>query len=103
MNVRFDGWVVDLGCGSDRTLAEIAGRSQALEVERVLGWVEPYASFEPGSPGRSAAEVAASIGRRSDNFDDEEIDAWLEGLGRLAGRGEFLYSVNDYVIVTRKP
>jgi SAM-dependent methyltransferase len=86
-----------------RKLPAIAGRSPALEVERVLGWVEPYASFEPGSPGRSAAEAVASIGRRSEGFDDGEIDAWLEGLGRLSGRGEFLYSVNDYAIVARKP
>ncbi len=86
-----------------RKLSGIAGRSPALEVERVLGWVEPYASFEPGSPGRSAAEAVASTGRRSEGFDDWEIDAWLEGLGRLAGRGEFLYSVNDYAIVARKP
>ncbi len=86
-----------------RKLSGIAGRSPALEVERVLGWVEPYASFEPGSPGRCAAEAVASIGRRSEGFDDGEIDAWLEGLERLAGRGEFLYSVNDYAIVARKP
>ncbi len=86
-----------------RRLPAIAGRSPALEVERVLGWVEPYASFEPGSPGRSAAKAVASIGRRSEDFDDGEIHAWLEGLGRLAGRGEFLYSVNGYAIVARKP
>ena len=86
-----------------RKLSGIAGRSPALEVERVLGWVEPHTSFQPASPGHTAAEAVASIGRRSEDFDDEEIDAWLEGLGRLAGRGEFLYSVNDYAIVARKP
>jgi SAM-dependent methyltransferase len=84
-----------------RKLAGIVARSP-FETESVHAWVNVLTSLEPGSPGHQAAHAVADTGHRHPEIDDDAIDEWLTGLGRLANADAFLYSVNDYAVLARK-
>ena len=81
-----------------RRLADIAGRAGLL-VEDVQAAVVLGRRFVPGEIGwgyaRNLADTLAGSGRA----DRAELDRWLAGLQRLADRGTFLFSVNDYAVV----
>ena len=85
-----------------RRLGGIAARSP-FEPEHIHAWVNVLTSLEPGSPGHEAAHAVASIGRRNPELDNDANEAWLAGLQRLANHHAFLYTVNDYAVVARKP
>lgn len=86
-----------------RKLLAIA-RHSPFEVADVRAWITLDRSFEPGSPAHSATRsISASV--RRDRHEDlaMRLEEWLEDLRALAQRGEFLFSVNDYAVVLRKP
>lgn len=85
-----------------RRLGGLAARSP-FNVERIHAWVNVLTSLEPGSPGHEAAHAVANIGRRNPEIDDDAIAEWLAGLQRRANHQAFLYSVNDYAVLARKP
>ena len=84
-----------------RKLSGVVGRSP-LKIEQVAGWVGIHTSFDPRSPGRYAAEEIARVARRYGGISCARVDRWLAGLERLAKRGEFFYSLNDYAVVASK-
>ena len=84
-----------------RKLAGIVAASP-FRAEQVVGWVNLLTSFEPGAPGRDAAEVVANSARNDPAIEDGAIESWLAGLSSLAQHDGFLYSVNDYAVVARK-
>ena len=81
-----------------RRLADIAGQAGLL-VEDVEAAVVLGRRFVPGEIGwgyaRNLADTLAGSGRA----DPAELDRWLAGLQRLADRGAFLFSVNDYAVI----
>lgn len=84
-----------------RQLAGIIARSP-FETDSVHAWVNVLTSFEPDSPGHEAAHTVANVGRPNPEIEDAAIDEWLAGLQRLADANAFLYSVNDYAVLSRK-
>ena len=86
-----------------RKLVAIARRSP-FELSETLAWVTVHTDFEPGSVSRAAVQSIAGALRR-DHHDDlaASFHEWVEDLRTLAERGEFLYSVNDYAVLLRKP
>ncbi len=49
-----------------------------------------------------AARLVAAEGRRNPAL-APHVDRWLDDLEQQAQRGEFLYSINDYAVLLRKP
>jgi SAM-dependent methyltransferase len=86
-----------------RRLVAIARRSP-LELVDAMAWVILDTSFADGGAGHSAARSIAAAVRR-DRHDElaARLDAWIEDLLALAARGEFLFSINDYAVLLRKP
>jgi SAM-dependent methyltransferase len=96
------GWMPRSDGTMGRKLAGIVARSR-FRTERVVGWVNILTSFDVGSPGREAAEAVAAVARQRQEIEATAIETWLAGLSRLAERNAFLYSVNDYAVVARRP
>jgi SAM-dependent methyltransferase len=85
-----------------RRLVGIVGRSP-LEVVDVQARVNLSRTFQPGELGHGYAHNLAAVLRSSGQGDPAELDGWLAGLGRLAERGAFLFSLNDYAVVAVRP
>jgi SAM-dependent methyltransferase len=81
-----------------RRLADIAGRA-GLEVADVRAEVVLGRRFVPGEIGWGYARNLADTLTGSGRADAAELDRWLAGLQRLADRGAFLFSVNDYAVL----
>jgi hypothetical protein len=81
-----------------RRLADIAGRA-GLRVDDVQAAVVLGRRFVPGEIGwgyaRNLVDTLGGTGRA----DPADLDRWLAGLQRLADRGAFLFSVNDYAVI----
>ncbi|HEV2724465.1 MAG TPA: methyltransferase domain-containing protein [Thermoleophilaceae bacterium] len=86
-----------------RKLVAIARRSP-FELSETLAWVTVHTDFEPGSVARGAVQSIAGALRRDHQADlAARLHEWVEDLRTLAEQGEFLYSVNDYAVLLRKP
>ena len=98
-----EAWM-DASDGSiGRKLLAIARRS-AFEVADVKAWVVLDTSFAEGGVAHSAAQsIAASVKRDRHGELATRLDEWVEELRTLAARGEFLFSVNDYAVLLRRP
>ena len=60
--------------------------------------------FEEGSVAHTAVQSIAGAVRRDRHHDlAERLDGWVDDLRRLAERGEFLFSVNDYAVLLLRP
>jgi SAM-dependent methyltransferase len=81
-----------------RRLAAIAGRA-GLDVRDVQAQVVLDRTFEPGGLAWGYARNLADTLRGGGAADPDELDGWLAGLGRLAERGAFLFSLNDYAVI----
>jgi SAM-dependent methyltransferase len=81
-----------------RRLAAIAGRA-GLDVRDVQAQVVLDRTFEPGGLAWGYARNLADPRRGGGAADPDELDGWLAGLGRLAERGAFLFSLNDYAVI----
>ena len=78
------------------------GRRSPLELVRTFAWVAHHTSFEPDGPAHCAATLIAQDARRDPDL-APHVDGWLADLERQADAGEFLYSLNDYAVLLRKP
>jgi SAM-dependent methyltransferase len=81
-----------------RRLADIAGQA-GLRVDDVQAAVVLGRRFEPGEIGWGYARNLVDSLRGDGRADPAELDRWLAGLQRLADRGAFLFSVNDYAVI----
>ena len=58
-------------------------------------------SYQPGCYGHEQARVIADWLRVKGEVSPDEIDRWLADLERQAARGDYLFSVNRYVVIAR--
>lgn len=86
-----------------RKLVAIA-RSSPFELAGTFAWVIMHTDFDEGSVAYSAVRGIVGAVRR-DRHDElaARLDEWVEDLRALAARGEFLFSVNDYAVLLRRP
>ncbi len=78
------------------------GRHSPFGLVDTLAWVVLDTGFaEGGAAHITVRSIAASV--RRDHHDDlaARLDEWTADLRALAGRGEFLFSVNDYAVLLR--
>ncbi len=86
-----------------RKLVAIA-RSSPFELADTFAWVILDTTFAEGGPAHSAVRSIAATVRRDRHQDLEaRLDEWTDDLRALAARGQFLFSVNDYVVLLRNP
>lgn len=94
-------WMDDSDGTIGRKLVGI-GRHSPFELVDALAWVVLDTSFAEGGVAHMAVRgIAASV--RRDHHDDlaARLDEWIDDLRALAGRGEFLFSSNDYAVLLR--
>jgi len=86
-----------------RKLVAIA-RHSPFDLADAFAWVVLDTSFAEGGIAHTAVRSTAGAVRR-DQHDSlaARLDEWVDDLRALAGRGEFLFSVNDYAVLLRKP
>jgi hypothetical protein len=86
-----------------RKLVAIA-RQSPFELVDVLAWVRLHTDFDEGSVARTAVRSIAGALRRDGHRElAARFDGWVGELSALAERGEFLFSVNDYAVLLRRP
>ena len=86
-----------------RKLPAIAGRAP-LEHVQTMAWVVLDTDLAAGEPADTAIRGITDAVRRDQHHDlASQLEAWVDDLRVLAARGEFVFSVNDYVVLLRKP
>ncbi len=95
-------WMSAVSGTIGRWLHDIAGRSP-LTVERSVASTVLSRGFQAPMLGYMFAQHVADVVRRAGGFTDAELDGWLASLAEVDERGAFLWSINDYAVVCRKP
>jgi SAM-dependent methyltransferase len=86
-----------------RKLPTIAKRTPLYHVE-TLAWVVLDTDLAAGEPADIAIRGITDAVRRDQHHDlASQLEAWTDDLRVRASRGEFLFSVNDYAVLLRKP
>jgi ubiquinone/menaquinone biosynthesis C-methylase UbiE len=86
-----------------RKLPAIAQRAP-LEHRDTLAWVEIDTDLAAGEAADLAIRGITGAVRRDEHHDlASQLEAWVDDLRVRAARGEFLFSVNDYAVLLRKP
>jgi hypothetical protein len=69
-----------------------------------MAWVEIDTELAAGEPADLAIRGITGAVRRDEHHDlASQLEAWVDDLHVRAARGEFLFSVNDYAVLLRKP
>lgn len=95
-------WMSAVNGTIGRWLHDIAGRSP-LTVERTAASTVLSQNFQVPMLGYMFAHHVADVLRRAGGFTDGELDGWLASLAEVDARGAFLWSINDYAVVCRRP
>jgi len=86
-----------------RKLPAIAARTP-LEHVATMAWVVLDTDLAAGEPADTAIRGITDAVRRDQHHDlASQLEAWVDDLRVRASRGEFLFSVNDYAVLLRKP
>ncbi len=86
-----------------RKLPAIARRAP-LEHVSTMAWVVIDTDLAAGEPADTAIRGITDAVRRDQHHDlASQLEAWVEDLRVRAAGGEFLFSVNDYAVLLRKP
>ena len=86
-----------------RKLPAIAGRAPLEHVE-TMAWVVLDTDLAAGEPADTAIRGITDAVRRDQHHDlASQLEAWVDDLRVRAAGGEFLFSVNDYAVLLRKP
>jgi SAM-dependent methyltransferase len=86
-----------------RKLPALAARSP-LEVVATYAWVEIDTDLAAGEVADQAVRGIAGAVRRDRHHElASRLEAWAEDLRVRAAHGEFLFSVNDYAVLLRRP
>jgi ubiquinone/menaquinone biosynthesis C-methylase UbiE len=86
-----------------RKLPAIAKRTTLEHVE-TMAWVEIDTHLATGEPADLAIRGIVGAVRRDEHHDlASRLEAWIDDLRVRAAHGEFLFSVNDYAVLLRKP
>jgi SAM-dependent methyltransferase len=95
------GWMDAVDGTIGRRLPALVGRSR-LQVRHVHAEVLVEQAFTPGALGFALAEGVAAMATRSGLFTEAELDSWLASLETASAHGDYLFSVNDYIVVAAK-
>lgn len=86
-----------------RKLPSIAARAPLEHVE-TMAWVVLDTDLAAGEPADTAIRGITDAVRRDQHHDlASQLEAWVDDLRVRASRGEFVFSVNDYAVLLRKP
>jgi len=86
-----------------RKLVSIARRSR-FELVDSLAWVDIDTDFAEGEIADRAVKRVKAAVRRDHRHDlASRVEAWVEDQRLRAAHGEFLFSVNDYAVLLRRP
>jgi SAM-dependent methyltransferase len=86
-----------------RKLVSIARRSE-FELVEPLAWVEIDTEFTEGEIADRAVQRIKGAVRRDHRHDlASQLEAWIDDQRVRAAHGEFLFSVNDYAVLLRRP
>jgi ubiquinone/menaquinone biosynthesis C-methylase UbiE len=85
-----------------RKLPSIARRSP-FELVATYAWVEVDTDFAQGEIADRAVDGIKAAVRRDHRELASQLEAWVDDLRVHAGLGEFLFSVNDYAVLLRRP
>jgi SAM-dependent methyltransferase len=86
-----------------RKLVSIARRSP-FELVESLAWVELDTDFAEGEVAdRAVKRIKAAVRRDHHHELASRLEAWIEDQRVRAAQGEFLFSVNDYAVLLRRP
>jgi len=86
-----------------RKLPAIAARTP-LEHVATMAWVVLDTDLAAGEPADTAIRGITDAVRRDQHHElASQLEAWVDDLRVRAARGEFLFSVNDYAVLLRKP
>ena len=85
-----------------RKLPAIARRSR-FELVSTMAWVNVDTEFAQGEAADTAVEGIKGAVRRDHRELASQLEAWVDDLRIHAGLGTFLFSVNDYAVLLRKP
>ncbi len=86
-----------------RKLRAIGARSP-FELVDCFAWVELDTEFAAGEAADHAVQGIQGAVRRDRHHElASRLEAWVEDLRVRAAQGEFLFSVNDYAVLLRRP
>ena len=86
-----------------RKLVSIARRAP-LELVEAMAWVEIDTELAAGEAADAAIAGIAGAVRRDAHHDlAAQLEAWVDEQRVRAAQGEFLFSVNDYAVLLRRP
>ena len=86
-----------------RKLPAIAARTPLQHVA-TMAWVVLDTDLAAGEPADTAIRGITDAVRRDQHHDlASQLEAWIDDLRVRAANGEFLFSVNDYAVLLRKP
>jgi SAM-dependent methyltransferase len=86
-----------------RKLPSIAARAPLEHVE-TMAWVVLDTDLAAGEPADTAIRGITDAVRRDQHHDlASQLEAWVDDLRVRASSGEFVFSVNDYAVLLRKP
>ena len=96
-------WMDSADATIGRKLVAIARRSP-FELLDTLAWVEIDTEFADGEAADTAVKgIARALWRDSHHELASRLEAWVEDQRVRAAHGEFLFSVNDYAVLLRRP
>ena len=95
------GWMDAVDGTIGRRLPALVGRSP-LQVRQVHAQILLEQAFEPGALGFTLARGVVAMAARSGGFTAAELDGWLTSLDTAAAHGDYLFSINDYIVVAAK-
>jgi SAM-dependent methyltransferase len=95
------GWMDAVDGTIGRRLPALVGRSP-LDVRQVHAQVLLEQAYEPGALGFTLAQGVVATAAKSGQFTTAELDGWLASLDAAATQGEYLFSINDYIVLAAK-
>jgi SAM-dependent methyltransferase len=98
-----EAWMDSADGTIGRKLLAIARRSP-FELVEPMAWVEIDTEFTAGEVADATVKgIAAALRRDAHHELASRMEAWVEDQRVRAARGEFLFSVNDYAVLLRRP
>lgn len=95
------GWMATSDGTIGRKLLQFVRRSE-FERAATFAWVGMHTDFSSGGPARVAARGIVEAAKQHSDLAGT-AERWIADLEAIEERGEFLYSINDYAVLLRKP
>jgi hypothetical protein len=95
------GWMDAVDGRIGRRLPALVGRSP-LQVRQVHAQVAPRAGLCPLGAWVHAGQGGGCRGRQVRPVHHGGAECWLAGLRTASARGDYLFSINDYIVVATK-